>query len=216
MAEQVPGVLLDVDGTLLDTTHLHALAWWRALRSLGHTVPMSRIHGLVGMGGDRLVPELLGRDLDGASDAQSREFDRFDDEITLPPGARELVIGLAATGFAVVLSSSASTDDLERFRRILDVDDHLVGATHAGDVDSTKPDPEVFDIAVERHGLDPNRTTVVGDTIWDGLAARRADLAFLGVTTGGSSHDALVGAGARAVYRDLNQLVDELDRAPFA
>src|SRR5688500_285214 len=117
-----PGVLLDVDGTLLDTNHLHALAWWRAFRRHDRTFPMHRIHRLIGMGGDKLVPELAGEEVAGAADAYAEEFDRLFDDATLLPGARSLVEALHDAGLAVVLASSSEADVLDRFLTLLDVD----------------------------------------------------------------------------------------------
>lgn len=206
-----PGILLDIDGTLLDTNHLHTLAWWRAFRSLDRTYPMTSIHALIGMGGDRLVTELAGEDVDGVEDAYAEQIDRLRADITVLPGARDLVRRLADTGARVVLASSAREEDLEQFRSILDVDQWLAGATSSGDVDVSKPAPEIFDVAIDRHDLDRRRTVVIGDTVWDAEAARRADIGFVGVETGGTRARQLLDAGAVAAYRDAEALVDDLD-----
>lgn len=210
------GILLDIDGTLLDTSHLHTLSWWRALRALGETVPMTRLHRLIGMGGDQLVPEALGHELEGADDEYGRQFERFYEEVVCLPGAHRLVEVMVDRGFTVVLASSAREADLKRFRQVLGVDDLIAGATSSDDAESTKPDSEIFDVALDDYGLDRDRTTVIGDTIWDGQAAQRGGLAFLGVESGGNPREALVGAGARAVYLDVGELADAADEAPFA
>lgn len=210
------GVLLDIDGTLVDTAHLHTLSWWRAFRLLGETIPMSRIHRLIGMGGDQLVPTAVGHDLDGAEDAYGRAFEQLYDEVTVLPGARTLVERLVDAGYTVVLASSARSQDLERFQDLLDIDDLIAGATDSSDAEQTKPAADIFDAAMAAHDLDRSCTTVVGDTVWDGLAAARAGVAFLGVETGGNAHDALVGAGARAVYADVAAVADAIAEAPFA
>lgn len=202
------GVLLDVDGTLLDTNHLHALAWWRALRRHGRTFPMHRIHRLVGMGGDKLVPELAGEDIEGASDDWSEEFHRLSHEVTLLPGARDLVRVLHEEGLVVVLASSAPGDDVERFRELLDVDRWLAGSTSSDDADGSKPDPDIFEVAMDRFGLDPTQTVAVGDSIWDARAARRAGIAFVGVETGGTDRIRLLDEGALAVHADAAALAD--------
>ncbi len=206
-----PGILLDIDGTLLDSNHLHTLAWWRAFRSLGRTYPMVTIHALIGMGGDRLVPELAGEDVAGAEDAYAEQFDDLRADLSLLPGARDLVRRLADTGARVVLASSAREEDLEHFRTVLDIDEWLTGATSSGDAEGSKPSSDIFEVAIERHDLDRHRTVVVGDTIWDAEAAGRADLAFVGVETGGTRARELVAAGAIAAYRDAEALIDDLD-----
>lgn len=206
-----PGVLLDIDGTLLDSNHLHTLAWWRAFRSLDRTYPMTSIHGLVGMGGDRLVPELAGEDVPGAEDAYAEQFAALRGDLAPLPGARDLVRRLADTGARLVLASSAREEDLEHFRSVLDIDEWLTGATSSGDVDDSKPAPEIFDVAIESHDLDRRRTVVIGDTVWDAEAARRAEVAFVGVETGGTRSRELLDAGAIAAYRDAEALVADLE-----
>ncbi len=214
-----PGALLDVDGTLVDTNHLHALAWWRALRRLDRTYPMASIHRLIGMGGDKLVPELTGREIDGASDAWQEEFHRLLDEVTLLPGARGLVRALHDAGMVVVLASSAPEDDVARFRELLDVDDWLEGATSSDDADASKPDADIFEVAMDRFGLDPAQTVAIGDTTWDAKAAARAGIAFVGVETGGTDRQPLLDEGALAVHpdaADLAEAVADCGRAYFA
>ena len=211
-----PGVLLDVDGTLLDTNHLPTLAWWRAFRRLGRTFPMHAIHRLVGMGGDKLVPELAGEEVEGAVEAYGEEFDRLADDVSLLPGARALVEALHATGLRLVLASSAQEADLERFRSVLDIDDRLAGWTSSGDVDDSKPDGELFDTAIERFDLDRSRTIALGDTIWDGQAARRAGVGFVAVTSGGTAEEDLRRHGSARTYDDAAAVLADLRRGPFA
>ncbi|CAN5753928.1 HAD family hydrolase [soil metagenome] len=211
-----PAVLLDVDGTLLDTNHLHALAWFRAFRRHGQVHPMHAIHSLVGMGGDKLVPELAGEEVDGVEDAYSEEFDALFDDVTLLPGARELVQALHDAGLRVVLASSAKEKDLDRFRDVLDIDRWLDGWTSSGDVDASKPDSDLFDVAIDRFGLDRARTIALGDATWDAKAARRAKVGFVGVATGGTASADLLAAGAARVYEDAHALLADLYRGPFA
>lgn len=186
-----PGVLLDLDGTLVDTNHLHALAWWRAFRRFDRGFPMQRIHDLIGMGGDKLVPELVGHDLDGATDAWAEEFHQLFDEVTLLPGARDLVQTLHDSGRTVVLASSSPAKDLDRFRRLLDVDAWIDGATSSDDADESKPDAEIFEVAMDRYDLDRASTIAIGDTVWDAKAATKAGVGFIGVRTGGANSDEL-------------------------
>jgi HAD superfamily hydrolase (TIGR01509 family) len=205
-----PGVLLDLDGTLVDTNHLHALAWWRAFRRFDLTFPMQRIHDLIGMGGDKLVPELVGHDLDGASDAWSEEFHRLFDEVTLLPGARTLVQSLHDAGLTVVLASSSPTEDLDQFRELLHVDAWIDGATSSDDAEESKPDAEIFEVAIARFHLDPASTIAIGDTVWDAKAARRAGVGFIGVKTGGAHPDELRREGAIEVYDDAAAVAEAL------
>ncbi|CAN5278461.1 HAD family hydrolase [soil metagenome] len=213
---QRTGVLLDIDGTLLDTNPLHTVAWWRALRRLGHTFPMWRIHPLIGMGGDKLAPELAGHEVEGATDVYGEEFDRLRDEVVTLPGARELVRDLSEAGVCVVLASSARAEDLEHFRQVLDIEPWIDGATSSGDVKSSKPDPDVFSVAMERHDLVAAHTVTIGDAVWDGKAAVRAEIEFVAVESGGTRAAELRDAGASVVYPDAQAILDQLTTGPLS
>lgn len=206
------GVLLDIDGTLLDTNHLHVLAWSRSFRRAGHTVPMHRIHEMVGMGGDRLVPQLIGEPSDEVTDGWAEEFHHLRPEIAVLPGARDLVRSLHARQQVVVLASSAPADDVAWFRELLDVDAALEGATSSDDAEGSKPDPDIFEVAMDRFDLDPDSTVAIGDAVWDARAAARAGIGFVGVESGGTSADQLRAEGARRVARDAAALVDVLEQ----
>jgi len=200
-----PGVLLDVDGTLVDTNHLHVLAWSRAFRRAGRPVPMHRIHERIGMGGDRLVADLLGEDApqaDAVTSAWAEEFHHLWPEVRLLPGAKHLVRTLHLRRRTVVLASSAPADDVDRFRKLLDVDDWLAGATSSDDADASKPDPDIFEVAIDRFDLDPSATVAVGDSVWDARAAARAGIGFVGVESGGTDRRVLTEEGAVVVARD--------------
>src|SRR3954468_18098088 len=147
------GVLVDCDGTLVDTNYLHALARSRAIRDLGAWAPMNAIHRLVGMGGDQLVPELIGHDLDGADAAHDRHYATLKDDVRPFAGAREFLTAVHEAGLVVVLASSASEDDLADMRAGLDADDAIDATVNADDVRRSKPDPEIFETARDKAGI---------------------------------------------------------------
>ena len=206
------GVLLDVDGTLVDTNHLHVIAWCRAFRRTGHDLPLHRIHELIGMGGDRLVATLVGEGDPAVVDAWAEEFHHLRPEVRALPGARELVRRLHELELVVVLASSAPEGDVAAFRELLDVEDWLDGATSSDDADGSKPDPDIFEVAIDRYELDVGQTVAVGDSVWDARAAAQAGIGFVGVETGGTSAAVLSDEGARLVVRDPAELVERLDR----
>lgn len=206
------GVLLDVDGTLLDTSYLHVLAWSRSFRRAGHDVAMHRIHELIGMGGDQLMAELIGEADPDVADGWAEEFHHLRPEVRLLPGAGELIRKLHAHQQVVVLASSAPTEDVAWYRELLDVDDVLAGATSSDDAEASKPDPDIFEAAIERFGLDAPSTIAVGDARWDGRAALRAGIGFVGVESGGTDADALRAEGAHLVARDAAALAEVLDQ----
>lgn len=214
------GILFDVDGTLVDTTYLHTVAWWQALREHGHRVPMAVIHRAVGMGSDHLLEHVLGagRDTshDGAlSDAHSRYYRPWLDQVVPLPGAADLLRACATRGLTVVLASSAEEKELARLRRALDADDVIAAATSAGDVSSTKPAPDLVQVALDKAGLDAGQAVFVGDAVWDVQAAGRAGIPCIGLACGGTGAAELSGAGAAAVYDDPADLLAHLTSAPL-
>jgi HAD superfamily hydrolase (TIGR01509 family) len=211
-----PGVLFDVDGTLVDTNYLHTLAWSRALVDAGEWAPMHAIHRLVGMGGDQLVPELLGHPSPEADEARADRYAELLPGARPFPGAAALVRAVHEAGVAAVLATSSPGDELDRVLVLLDMDESLDGRTTADDVGSSKPEPEVFQVAMDRFGLDPARTLAVGDSVWDVDAARAAGIGCVGVESGGFSRHELDEAGALQVYRNAGELRAQLWTSPLA
>ena len=210
-----PSVLVDVDGTLVDTNYLHTLAWWRAFQEMGEDVPMSRIHPLIGMGSDQLVHRLIGRESEEASDAHARHYEPLKKEIKAFPRAPELLTELSQRGARVILATSSDEEDLARLREAVGADDAIEDAVSKGDVEHSKPSPDIFEAALKRFDLDPDRTLVVGDTPWDVEAAAKLGLGVVCVLTGGATREQLEEAGAIAIYEDVAELLDQLDTSPI-
>jgi HAD superfamily hydrolase (TIGR01509 family) len=210
-----PGVLVDLDGTLVDTNYLHTLAWSRAFRELGEWAPMNAIHRLVGMGSDQLVPELLGHDRDDAAAAHDRHYAELEDDVRPFPEAGGFLRRMSDAGLVVVLATSASEDDLTHVLEVLDADDAIDAIVHADDVDRSKPDPEIFNTARDKGGIDPALVLAIGDSVWDIKAARAAGMGCVAVESGGSSRSELDEAGAIAVYRDVRELSEQLMTSPI-
>ncbi len=215
MPDDRPSVLVDVDGTLVDTNYLHTVAWWRAFQEIGEEVPMSRIHPLIGMGSDQLVHRLIGRESEEASDAHSHHYESFKKEIKAFPKAADFLSELAQRGARVVLATSADEEDLERLREVVGADDAIDGAVSKGDVEHSKPSPDIFEAALKKFDLDPGRTLVVGDTPWDVEAAAKLGLEVVCVLTGGATREQLEEAGAIAVYDDVAELLANLAESPL-
>ena len=216
MPEPRPGVLFDVDGTLLDTNYLQVLAWWQAFMDSGHgPVPMERIHHAIGIPGDGLVRHLLGRDDDETVGAHSRRYAPMREQVKPLPGTADLLRTCAARGLTVVLVTSAAEADLEWMMPALGARDAVAGTTTADDVEAGKPEPDPLGTAIRDHDLDPQRTVVVGDTVWDVESARKAALPCIGLTCGGISEAELADAGADAVHADPATLLDHLDASPL-
>jgi HAD superfamily hydrolase (TIGR01549 family) len=209
-----PGVLLDVDGTLVDSNYLHAVAWSRGFIDLGEWAPMHAIHRLIGMGGDQLVSELLGGPRDGASDAWRRRYDELLPDVRTFPGAADLVRRLLDLDLVVVAATSSPADLLGWYLELAGVTDLIEHVVTADDVEVAKPAPDVFRTAMERGSIDPARAIAIGDSIWDVRAARAAGIACIGLETGGFSRHELSEDGAIAVYRDPAELAAQLLTSP--
>jgi len=211
-----PGVLFDVDGTLVDTNYLHTVAWSRAFADAGEWAPMNAIHRLVGMGGDQLVPELLGHECPDATEARPRRYKELQDGARAFPGAADLLRALHGAGVAAVLATSSPDDELDPLLALLDVDDALDGRTTADDVERSKPEPDIVRAALDVGAVDPKRALLVGDSVWDVRAARAAGIGCVAVETGGFSVHELSEAGALHVYRDVQEVLDQLGTGPLA
>jgi HAD superfamily hydrolase (TIGR01509 family) len=217
MATKRSGVLFDVDGTLVDTNYLHTLAWSRALIDVGEWAPMNAIHRLVGMGGDQLVPRLLGHEVAGAGDARSERYAELAGEIRAFPGAAQLLRAVHAAGLVVVLATSSPPEEVERALAVIGLEDRVIDAvTTSDDVEESKPAPDIFAAALAAGDVDPGMALAVGDSVWDLQAARAAGIGCVGVETGGFSRHELSEEGALFVYRDAQEAVDQLRTGALA
>jgi HAD superfamily hydrolase (TIGR01509 family) len=212
--ERRGAVLFDVDGTLLDTNYLHVLAWSRALRDQGREIPMAVIHSLIGMGSDQLIERLVGGSAPDLEAGHSRHYRALRAEARAFAGAAQLLKTIEGRGATVILGTSANSDEVDAMLAVLDAGDAISEVISSGDVEHTKPEPDIFAIALQRCQLPAARVLVVGDTVWDVEAARRLGLRCVGVETGGVGGGVLSRAGALAVYADVATLLRELDRSP--
>ena len=212
----VDAVLLDVDGTLIDDNPLHVLAWSRAFRRIGREIPIATIASAIGMGGDRLVPALLG-DVDDETAERARAFhgeeylDRGLIHHAEPlPGAVELMRALRARGVRTALASSAKKQELDHYQKLLGAPVDVV--VTKDDVSATKPSPELFAVALDRLGGSA-RAIVIGDTVYDVEAATRVGVPCIAVLTGGIARETLASAGAAAIYEGASALLADLPQA---
>lgn len=212
--------VLDVDGTLVDTNYQHALAWYRAFRSLGETFPVWRIHRLIGMGGDRMPAALGGDELearigDRARERWTEEFDAMIGEVAPLPGARDLVVALCDRGHRVVLASSGQAEHVDHSLDLLDLRDLAEAWTTSADVESSKPAPDLLQVALEKLGEPVDAPSVmIGDSVFDVEAAEKAGMPALVVRSGGFGDDELRAAGAVSIHDtpgDLAAALDDLD-----
>jgi HAD superfamily hydrolase (TIGR01549 family) len=206
-------VLLDLDGTLVDTNYHHSIAWYRAFRAHGIVLPLWRIHRHIGMGGDRIVPALAGDacEADQGDELRTSHGEQYDElvgDVSALEGAHELLATLHARGHEVVLASSSQGKYLEHYLDLLDAHDLVDAATTADDVAASKPEPDLIHAAKDRA-----RTVavgMVGDSPWDIEAAQRAGLPCVALLTGGYSERELLDAGAEIVFASLPELQEGL------
>ncbi|MFF6996783.1 HAD family hydrolase [Streptomyces sp. NPDC008313] len=213
--------VFDVDGTLVDTNHLHVVTWWEAFRQAGRRVPTHAIHRAVGLGSDDLVTHLLGEDVDPEeaatlSKAHTALYGTYFDRLPALPDAGRLLRRLHRDGWTVVLATSAGGHELSALRRAIDADDAITATASADDVEQGKPAPEPVEHALELAGVPAERAVFVGDTVWDMRAGTRAGVTCVGVLCGGIPRADLTEAGADTVYKDPAHLLGALDDSPLA
>jgi HAD superfamily hydrolase (TIGR01549 family) len=210
--------ILDIDGTLVDTNYQHAIAWYRAFRTEGLTLPVWRIHRHIGMGGDQFVGAVAGEAVERSLGDRIRasEKERYGEligEVAPFEGARELIVELRDRGNPVVLASSAKQEETEHYIELLDAAELIEAATSSADVETTKPEPDLVVTAMQKAG--ELSAVMVGDSTWDVEAAARADLKTIAVLTGGFSEAELREAGAVDVFESLVELRESLDATPL-
>jgi HAD superfamily hydrolase (TIGR01509 family) len=205
-----PIILLDVDGTLVDTNELHAESWHAALAQYGVESDVAKLRKLIGMGSDKLLPEATGISIDsdlGAriKDTRGKLFMRDYLPRARPlPGSRALVERILERGLKPVVASSANQQELEGLLEVAQVKDLLPLRTGADDADNSKPDPDIIQAALKKAHARPQDAVLIGDTPYDLQAAHRAGVEFIGVRSGGWDDSDL--QGAIKVYRDVSEI----------
>ncbi|GAA1289668.1 HAD family hydrolase [Saccharothrix xinjiangensis] len=212
-------LVLDVDGTLVDTNYHHAVAWFRAFRRFDITVPTWRLHRAIGMGGDKLVAAVAGEHVerdhgDDLRAAWEAAFEPMLAEVRPLEGAHRLVAAALEQDFAVVLASSGKRHHVDHYLKLIDAVD--VPSTSSDDVEESKPAPDLVEVALEQVDRDGGRAVVIGDSVWDCDAALRAGLPVVCLRTGGFGEVELRERGASAVYEELDQLRADLTDLPMA
>ena len=208
-----PAAILDIDGTLVDSNYHHALAWLRAFADHDIVLPVWRVHRHIGMGGDQLVGALCGDEVERehGDDIRATEKDSYlalIDEVRPLEGARGLIEDLKGNGREVVLASSAKPEEVDHYLDLLDARDLADAWTTAGDVEATKPRPDLIHAALDR--VEARGAVMIGDSTWDCQAARNAGVETLAVLTGGFSAQELFDAGALSVFGSLTELRERL------
>ncbi len=218
----IQGVLLDIDGTLVLSNDAHAQAWVEAFAEQGYKIKFADVRPLIGMGGDQLIPrilpELSGKEGVGKKAADRRKeliIDKFSANLAPAPGSRELVQRLKQDGFKLVVASSATSQELSSLLEAGEVEDLLTEetTTTSSDADSSKPEPDLVQVALSKGNLQPEQAIMLGDTPYDIEAASKAGVGVIAFRCGGFDDSQL--ADALAIYNDPADLLKHYESSPF-
>jgi HAD superfamily hydrolase (TIGR01509 family) len=207
----IRAIILDIDGTLMDTNYLHVEAWAQAFEEVGERPPRSRIHHQIGKGSDKLIPEFVkdGEAGKRVSELHGEFYAELQDRGHPLPGAKELLASLVDGGYEVWFATSAKPEELEHHMEELDAEGKVAGVVSSEEVQGTKPAPDIFELTLKRAGSSPEETVAVGDSVWDVESAKEAGVRTVAVMTGGAfSRAELEEAGAYAVYEDCAELLE--------
>ena len=219
MSGRLKAVLFDVDGTLVDSNDAHAQAWVKAFTEHGVTVDTTHVRRCIGMGGDKLMPEVSGLEEDspkGSAIAKRRGEifkQQFLPKIQAFTDSDRLVAAVKQRGLTAVAASSAQKDELTALLKIAGADWLMDAATSSDDAEESKPEPDIIEAALKRAKASPPEAVMIGDTPYDIEAARRAGVATIAFRSGGWSDADL--AGAIAIYDGPRDLLARLDESPL-
>ena len=208
-------VILDIDGTLVDSNYHHALAWSRAFRRYDIVAPLWQIHRAIGMGGDKLVSHVAGQGAeqehgDALRAAWAEEFAPLLPEVAAFADAVDLLTAIKDRGLKLVLASSGAPEHVQAYLQLIDGERLADAWTTAEDAEQTKPAPDLVQIAMSK--VDSDSAIMIGDSTWDALAAGKLAITAYAVRTGGFSDTELREAGAVEVYDSLADLQADLDQ----
>ena len=213
-------VILDIDGTLVDSNDAHARAWVDALAEQDVHVPFEKVRSLIGKGGDKLLPELTGIEEDDAKGKKisERRAEIFKEHY-LPrlrpfPEVRALMEKILARGLRLVVATSAKKEEVDPLLRIAGIEDLIDKKTSSDDAENSKPDPDIVQAAVKRAKIKPDQALMLGDTPYDVESATRAGVAIIGFRSGGWGDKDL--AGAVAVYDGARDLLEKFEKSAIA
>lgn len=220
MPSEARAVLLDIDGTLIDSNDAHAHAWVDVGREFGHEIGYAHVRRLIGMGGDKVLPEVAGLEEDSDEGQRIKERrgeifrERYLPSLRAFPRARELLQRFRDEGLTLVVATSASKDDMDALLRQAGIHDLIEEKASSSDAEESKPDPDIVQAALKSGDVEPGQALMLGDTPYDVEAAGRAGVRCVALRCGGWG-DAELG-DAVAVYDDPADLLARYADSPFA
>lgn len=214
------GVLLDIDGTLILSNDIHAQAWVEAFAKYGYDIKFEQVRPLIGMGGDKIIPELVPgltkEEGDGKAISEYRKellLNQHISKIVPVKGARQLIERMQEEGLRVIVATSASNEELKALLQAAQVDDLLPEATTSSDAETSKPEPDIVQAALNKGQFQPDQVVMLGDTPYDIASAKAANVGVIAVRSGGFAEDQL--AGAIAIYNDTADLLAHYEQSPL-
>jgi HAD superfamily hydrolase (TIGR01549 family) len=220
MANKVSGVILNMDGTLIDSNEAHVQAWLEAFQKEGFDVKAEQVRPLIGMGGDNLVQTLLGLNPDDPKSKALAETwkecfqQNYLDNVQPFPKVRELFQRMKDAGLRMVIATSAKADTLKGLLARLNVDEFIEGTTNADEAERSKPEPDLIQAALDKLGLEPREVAMIGDTPYDIQAASKAHVRTIALRSGGFSDEDL--AGAVEIYDSPADLLQHFEQSTLA
>jgi HAD superfamily hydrolase (TIGR01509 family) len=215
-------LLTDIDGTLVDSNALHAEAWRRTFEHFGIEVGMDEAWSQIGKGGDQVMPvfvpeadlERLGKQMTAfRKDVFHRDYMR---RIVSFAKSRELLLRVKETGRKITLATSSDKADLATYKKIVGMEDLVDEEATSADAKSSKPEPDIFAVALQKSGVDAAHAIALGDTPYDAKAAGALGIRVIGVTCGGWKRSDLLSAGCTEVYQDPADLLLHFDQSLLA
>ena len=215
-------LLVDIDGTLVDSNALHAEAWRRAFEHFGIQVGMDEAWRQIGKGADQLIPAFLSEPDRKRLEPKLKElrkeiFHRDYMERIVPfAGARALLVRVRAHGMKIALATSSDPEDLKTYGKIIGMEDLVDEASSSGDAEASKPEPDIFKAALAKLHMKPEQAIALGDTPWDAQAAGKIGIPTIGLTSGGWRRDDLRDAGCVEVWQDPSDLLHHFEESALA
>ncbi len=215
-------VLCDIDGTLVDSNHLHGEAWQRTFEHFGIHVTLDQAIHQIGKGGDQVIPTFVPKEDVERLEKPLKEYrsDLFHREyfsqIKPFPGARELLVKIKDSGLRISIATSADKDDLAKLEGIANITDLIEKEASSADAEQSKPEPDIFQAALSKLGIKPDEAIALGDTPWDIQAAQKAGIPTIAVTSGGWTVDELRDAGALEIYSSVEDLAEKFAESALA
>ena len=215
----IEALLCDIDGTLVQSNWLHASAWKDAFAAMGVEVEQEAVRRQIGKGGDELIPVFVPWWKRSAVEEPLKTYRKFLfhadylSHVEPLPDAREFLARLKASGIRLALASSSDKQDLEIYKKLVGMEDLVDKSTSSDDAKEAKPHPDIFQVAMKKLGLPPEKVLALGDTPYDAEAAGKAGVWTIGVESGGWSREELLEAGCIEVWKDVAALLEHFDES---